>query len=138
MCTRCVLPCDKIKTGLQENEPIDLPEGEEKKDNLSTLLHLIATSSLVIGLLFYLMHWPYGPLLLVIGIGIYAAWNLYDLTRFRQKKHWELAYGLGRLLLIAALYSGIVKGKTFSVWLFSLAAVCFIVGIVMSLRQGRD
>lgn len=123
---------------MSDQEPLDFPEKAKRKDGKLTLLHLFALGSLVVGVLFYVNHWPYGGLLLQIGLSIYAIWNVLELFRFSRKKRWELAYSVGRLMLLSALYTGLVLLHPISVWLFAGAALFFVLGIVFSLRDRSE
>lgn len=133
-----MLPCTKVLNPLSDQEPLDFPEEAKQKASKLTLLHMIALGSLVIGVLFYVNHWPYGMLLLELGLSIYAIWNVLELIRSGKKRRWEWSYSVGRLLLLAALYTGLVMLHPVSVWLFGGAAFFFVLGIVFSLRSGSE
>ncbi len=122
----------------EPTEPLDLPERPEPNKDRFFALRALGTALLIIGLLFRMMHWPYGYQVLLAGLLVWSLWNVLFIFMPPRRKGFEYAYSVGRLALAGALFAQIFLNSASGMYLFGLAAMSFVVGVVLALRSGED
>lgn len=120
----------------QENEILDLPEKEAQKSSLFKF-RISATFIMAAGLLFRLMHWPFGMWLLAAGLSMWVFWNFLDLYSRKDHQLWHISYFIGRLLLVMALIMLYMHELELMRYGIFAAAMAFSVGFVLSPRRLR-
>lgn len=115
------------------NEPIDLPprKNDPRRDPLFWM-RLAGTALLVVGLLFRIQGWPMGSTLLLAGLVVWSLWNILFLLTVRDLRAWEILYTIGRLLLAVALFLQLYILSFYSLFVFGVAALVFLSGVIAS------
>lgn len=122
----------------EPNEPLDLPDRPKSTQDRFFALRVAGTALLIIGLLFRFMHWPYGYQILLAGLIVWSVWNVLFMFLSPRQKSFEYAYSIGRLALAGALFVQIFLQTSSGIYFFGLAAMSFVVGVVLALRADDE
>lgn len=90
------------------NEPLDFDYKEQKRTLYPLRPLIIISSILLLGIIFYLLRWPFGRMMLLFGTPILSGFLLYRVISFRPFKVlnlWAPLLSIGvNLFILTAIF----------------------------------